>query len=126
MGYSMSRSKSKKSGVVVSPNHSKAASHSRNMLGKRKGFDWWNPGLTEESSHYYQFAGSQRYNFERLDGSDLEEFRWCDPSGAAKRAVKMAKIARERAYRLRHRADMAIQRAAEALMEAEAFDEVNG
>lgn len=60
---------------------------------------------------------------QQLDSSDLHEFRLRDACGAATRAVKMARLKRERAQRLFFRADAAMQKAVVALMNAEAIKE---
>ncbi|CAL5335886.1 unnamed protein product [Camellia sinensis] len=65
--------------------------------------------------------GSLRHGVEQLDGSDLDEFRLRDASGAAQHALNMAKLKRENAQRLLYRADLAIHKAVVALMTAEAI-----
>jgi hypothetical protein len=71
-----------------------------------------------------------RHDLEQLNGSDLDEFRLRDASGAAKHALNMANIKRERAQRLLYRADLAIHKAVVALMNAEAIkassEDLNG
>ena len=65
--------------------------------------------------------GPQRYGIEQLDGSDLDEFRLRDATGAAQQAHNVAKLKRERAHRMLYRADLAIHKAVVALMTAEAM-----
>lgn len=60
---------------------------------------------------------------QQLDSLDLHEFRLHDARGAATQAVKMARLKREKAQRLFFRADAAMQKAAVALMNAEAIKE---
>ncbi|KAJ9546778.1 hypothetical protein OSB04_019321 [Centaurea solstitialis] len=60
-----------------------------------------------------------------LGGSDLDEFRLRDASGAAKHARTMAKLKREKAQKLMLSADLAIHKAVSALMTAEAIRACN-
>ncbi|XP_051137119.1 uncharacterized protein LOC127255570 isoform X2 [Andrographis paniculata] len=57
----------------------------------------------------------------QLDPSHLDDFRLRDASSAARHARNMAKLKRERAQRLLHRADLAVHKAVVALMTAEAM-----
>ncbi|KAK6927437.1 Enhancer of polycomb-like, N-terminal [Dillenia turbinata] len=118
------RSKSKKIMSVMSPNDRQmmAISYNQRMMSKRNGVQRSNMGLPEWSSpRHYMAEGSQRHNFEQLDSSELDEFRLRDASGAAQHARNMAKLKREKAQRLLYRADLAIHKAAVALMTAEAI-----
>ncbi|XP_027332550.1 uncharacterized protein LOC113847562 [Abrus precatorius] len=62
-----------------------------------------------------------RQGTEQLDGSDLDEFRLRDVVGEAQHARKVAKLKRGRAQRLFRKAELAIHKAAIALMTAEAM-----
>ncbi|KAL1346801.1 hypothetical protein HN51_020346 [Arachis hypogaea] len=90
--------------------------------GKRNGVNQWNMGYYDMMGHRkYPMDGPQGHDFEQLDGSDLDEFKLRDASGAARHAHNMARLKRERAQRLLYRADLAIHRAVAALMTAEAI-----
>ena len=126
------RNKSKKMGAFLpaSDMHTRP-SYSHRTISKRNGVHGWNMGLSDwPSQKHYQFETSQRRdNNELLDGSDLDEFRLRDASGAAQHALNMAKLKREKAQRLLYRADLAIHKAVAALMTAEAVkavEESNG
>jgi len=97
------------------------ASHVHRMSGKRNGVSSWNIGYELPGHRQYLLDGSQRHGIEQLVGSDLDEFRLRDASGAAQHARNMAKLKRERAQRLLYRADLAIHKAVSALMTAEAM-----
>lgn len=91
--------------------------------GKRNMSDRWNAGFSEcpSSNHYYS-NGSQRLEHEESHNStDMDEYKLRDAAGAARRACALAKLKRERAESLRCKADLAIQKAAAALMCAEAI-----
>uniref|UniRef100_A0A5B6ZAK8 Enhancer of polycomb-like protein n=1 Tax=Davidia involucrata TaxID=16924 RepID=A0A5B6ZAK8_DAVIN len=126
------RNKSKKIGTFLPTNNPQmVASYNQRTIGKRNGVRQWNMGLPEwPSQKHYQSEGSQRHAIEQLDGSDLDEFRLRDASGAAQHALNMAKLKREKAQRLLYRADLAIHKAVVALMTAEAikasFEDSNG
>ncbi|KAK6912680.1 Enhancer of polycomb-like, N-terminal [Dillenia turbinata] len=118
------RSKSKKIMSVMSPNDQQmmAVSYNQRMMSKRNGVHRSNMGLSERSiPRHYMAEGSQRHHFEQLDSLELDEFRLRDASGAAQHARNMAKLKREKAQRLLYRADLAIHKAAVALMTAEAI-----
>ncbi|KAA0038785.1 Enhancer of polycomb-like transcription factor protein, putative isoform 1 [Cucumis melo var. makuwa] len=126
------KSKSRKYGAWASPYDSGMASFNQRMIGKRDGLNRWNNGYSEWSSpRRYPFDGSQRQILEQLEGSDVDEFRLRDASGAAQHARNMAKLKREKARRLLYRADLAIHKAVVAIMTAEAMkaaseDDSNG
>ncbi|XP_019447523.1 PREDICTED: uncharacterized protein LOC109350716 [Lupinus angustifolius] len=65
--------------------------------------------------------GPQRYGSEQLEGPALDEFKLHDAASAAQHAVYIAKFKRHRAHVMQSRADVAIHRAAVALMTAEAM-----
>ncbi|KAG6649507.1 hypothetical protein I3843_07G212400 [Carya illinoinensis] len=128
----LKRNKSKKFGTFVSLNDQQTVmSYNQRMMDKINGVPIWNRGSPERPrQQHYRLDGSQRHGIERLDGSDLDEFRLRDASGAAQHAVNMAKLKREKAQRLLYRADLAIHKAVVALMTAEAIKgsakDVNG
>lgn len=128
----LNRTKSKKIGTFLSSNDPQmVTSYNQRTIGKRNGVQRWNMGLPEwPSQKNYQQEGSQRHDIEQLDGSDLDEFRLRDASGAAQHALNMAKLKREKAQRLLYRADLAIHKAVVALMTAEAIkdssEDING
>ncbi|KAF7830216.1 Histone-lysine N-methyltransferase TRX1 [Senna tora] len=117
------RSRSKKYGSFMYHNDTQMmASFNRRMSGKRNGVSMWNMDYYElPSQGEYLLDGPQSHEIEQLDGSDLDEFRLRDASGAAQHARNMAKLKRERAQRLFYRADLAIHKAVVALMTAEAM-----
>ncbi|CAH2077183.1 unnamed protein product [Thlaspi arvense] len=91
--------------------------------GKKNMSERWNAGYSESpSSNLLCYSnGSQRLDLEELHNSaDIDEHKLRDAAGAARRACALAKLKRERAERLRYKADLAIQKAAAALMCAEA------
>ncbi|XP_044471423.1 uncharacterized protein LOC123200336 [Mangifera indica] len=106
------------------------AQYNQRFMGKRNGVHRWNMGYSDlPSQRHLQPDSTQRHWPGQLDGSDLDEFRLRDASGAAWHARNMAKLKRERAQRLLYRADLAISKAVNALMIAEAikasFDDGN-
>jgi hypothetical protein len=119
----LQRNKSKKFGAFVSPyDQQMVISYNQKMMDKRNGHNRWNLGQSERPRRqHYHLDGSQRHVLDQLDGSDLDEFRLRDASGAAQHAVNMAKLKREKAQRLLYRADLAIHKAVVALMTAEAM-----
>ncbi|XP_019086638.1 PREDICTED: uncharacterized protein LOC104716912 isoform X2 [Camelina sativa] len=91
--------------------------------GKRNTSERWDAGYSEwpSSNHLCYSNGSQRLDLEELQNStDIDEYKLRDAAGAARRACALAKLKRERAENLRYKADLAIQKAAAALMCAEA------
>ncbi|KAI9097460.1 hypothetical protein K1719_025231 [Acacia pycnantha] len=90
--------------------------YDRNRVPKlyRSNYDW--PGHGQ-----YKLDGSYRHGVEQFDGSDLDEYKLHDASGAAQHALNVAKLKRERAQRLLYRADLAVHKAVAALMTAEAM-----
>ncbi|KAF8080571.1 hypothetical protein N665_0934s0012 [Sinapis alba] len=88
--------------------------------GKRKARERWNGGYSESPCYS---KGSQPLDGEELhnnNSTDIDERKLRDAAGAARRACALAKVKRERAERLRYIADLAIQKAAAALLCAEA------
>ncbi|KAJ6732413.1 PHD FINGER PROTEINS [Salix purpurea] len=126
------RTKSKKLGTFVSPyDVQMASSYNHRMLDQRNGSRHWNLGFSDwPSQRHHQTYGYVRHGREQWNDSDLDEFRFCDASGAAKHALNMAKLKRDRAQRLLYRADLAIHKAVVALMNAEAIkaasEDING
>ncbi|KAL5850386.1 hypothetical protein ACOSQ4_008399 [Xanthoceras sorbifolium] len=106
------------------------ASCNQRLMVRRNGIHRWNMGYSDWPSQRHLYSdGSLRHGPEQFDGSDLDEFRLRDASGAAQHARNMAKLKREKAQRLLYRADLAIHKAVAALMTAEAikgsYDDVN-
>ncbi|XP_038993783.1 uncharacterized protein LOC120117596 [Hibiscus syriacus] len=99
-------------------------SYGQRLIGKRNRIRRQNMAISEcPSLQNYLSDGLQRHGPEQLDNSDIDEFRLLDAASAAWRALKVAKFKRERAQRLLFRADLAIQRAAIALMTVQAIKE---
>ncbi|KAL4324554.1 hypothetical protein GQ457_11G017930 [Hibiscus cannabinus] len=121
----LQRSKSKKICIFPSSNGSlMMPSYGQRLIGKRNGIHQRNMAISEcPSLQHYLSDGWQIHGPEQLDNSDIDEFRLRDASTAARHALKVAKFKRERAQRLLFRADLAIQKAAVALMTAEAIKE---
>ncbi|KAI3454057.1 hypothetical protein Pfo_010720 [Paulownia fortunei] len=120
------KNKPRKLGSDPSSNNQQTMSYNKRTIGNRKRIQQWNMHLPELSSqrHYY-FEGPHRQGVEQLDGSNLHEFQLRDASGAAKHALSMAKLKKEKAQRLAYSADLAIQKAVVALMTAEAMKAAN-
>lgn len=116
------RNKLKKIGGFPSPNNPQLVGSHNQRTAIRNGVHRWNMELSDwPSQKHHQYDGTQRYVIEQLDGSDFREFRLRDASSAAQHAQNMAKLKREKAQRLLYRADLAIHKAAVALMTAEAI-----
>ena len=121
-GY-FSMTESRKLGAFVSPSDSQMATlYKQRMMDQGYRFHRWNAGFSDwPSQKHLQIGFNARHGLEQLNGSDLDELRLRDASGAAKQALNMANIKRERAQRLLYRADLAIHKAVVALMNAEAI-----
>lgn len=120
----LNRNNSKKIGSFSFSGNSKvvASCNQQRKTVKRNGVHRWNVDLPDWSSqNHQQLVPSYRHQIEQLGGPDLDEFRLRDASGAAKHALNMAKLKRERAQKLLYRADLAIHKAVSALMTAEAI-----
>ncbi|KAJ6862383.1 hypothetical protein NC652_039279 [Populus alba x Populus x berolinensis] len=117
------RTKSKKLGTFVSPYAVQmATSYNHRMLDQRNGFRHWNLGFSDwPSQRHHRTDGYARHGREQLNDSGLDELRLREASGAAKHALNVAKLKRDRAQRLLYRADLAIHKAVVALMNAEAI-----
>lgn len=129
--YSKYHRNKPKNGAFPSPSSSQLVQYPHRNIGMRNGAHRWNMELSEwPSQKHHIYEGSQRHALEQLDGSDLHEFKLRDASSAAKHALNMAKLKRQRAQRLLYRADLAIHKAVVALMTAEAkkaaFDSSEG
>lgn len=118
------KQKSKKLGSYLSFRKQEQALSYKRTNDNRNGAQQWNMGPPELSSqrHFYS-ERPQRPGLEQLDSSDLYEFQLHEASNAARRAVKLAKVKKERAQRLHSRADLTVHKAAVALMTAEAMKE---
>ncbi|KAL0726473.1 hypothetical protein Bca4012_022566 [Brassica carinata] len=92
---------------------------SQRINGKRSMSERWN------ARGYYESPGSNLVclDAEELHNSsssrDSDEYKLREAAGAARRACAIAKVKRERAERLRYKADLAIQKAAAALLFAD-------
>lgn len=117
------RNKSKNEGGFRSPNNVKRSGlNNQRAVGNRNGVNRLNTGLSQWPNQRHNLSDiSLRYGLEQLDGSDLDEFRLRDASGAAQHALNMARLKREKAQRLLYRADLATHKAVVALMTAEAI-----
>ncbi|XP_062194649.1 uncharacterized protein LOC133897821 isoform X2 [Phragmites australis] len=92
----------------------------RHQKVKRGTPDHWNTAIHEwqNSKHLFPSA-SQSHRV------DFEELKLWDATSAAQHAATMAKLKRERAHCLMHQADLALHKAAVALMMAEAIKSSN-
>ncbi|GKV42040.1 hypothetical protein SLEP1_g49496 [Rubroshorea leprosula] len=68
------------------------------------------------SSEMQMLGDYLKHDLELLDGSDLDEYRLRGASAAARHALTMAKLKREKAHRLMFRADAAVHKAVFAVM----------
>ncbi|KAL3819044.1 hypothetical protein ACJIZ3_004949 [Penstemon smallii] len=116
--------KHKKFGSYPSSNNQHIMSYNKSRkMNHRNVVQQWNMGLPEFSSQKHHFLeGQHRESAELLDGSVLHEFQLRDASGAAKHALKMAKLKRDKARRLLYRADLVVHKAVVAIMTAEAME----
>ncbi|KAK9141866.1 hypothetical protein Syun_011266 [Stephania yunnanensis] len=114
------RDKSKKMGFFMSSDSPMTATSYSQRTGKRNGTYRWNTGQLDWPGQK-QYQSEQRHSTDNLGGSDLDEFRLRDASSAAQHAFRMAKLKREKAQKLLHRADAAMHKAMVALMTAEAI-----
>ncbi|XP_019058762.1 PREDICTED: uncharacterized protein LOC104819891 isoform X2 [Tarenaya hassleriana] len=95
--------------------------YTHGMNGKRMRNTRWNPDFSEWHSPNFYFS-QQRLNLDEEihNSTDIDDYRLRDAASAAKRARALAKLKRERAERLSYKADLVIQKAAAALMCAQA------
>lgn len=120
------KNKSRKLSSYASSNSQQIVSYNQRTMGNRNGVQQWNMGLPDLSNQgHSHFEGPQKQEVEQLNGSDLHQFWLRDASDAAKHAHKIAKLKKEKAQRLHNTADLAIHRAAVALMNAEALKAAN-
>ncbi|RZR93780.1 hypothetical protein BHM03_00022356 [Ensete ventricosum] len=110
------RSTSKKFDPFLSPRDPQGSPFSGNQRSNRNGPNRWSSELCEWSS----IKQSQSTGFHRHH-ADMDEFRLRDATSAAQHALNMAKLKREKAQWLLHKADLALHRATVALMTAEAI-----
>ncbi|URE44056.1 Enhancer of polycomb-like [Musa troglodytarum] len=110
------RSTSKKFDSFLSPRDPQGSPFSGNQRSNRNGLNRWSSELCEWSS----IRQSQSTGFHRHH-TDMDEFRLRDATSAAQHALNMAKLKREKAQWLLHKADLALHRATVALMTAEAI-----
>ncbi|PKU75400.1 uncharacterized protein LOC110110575 [Dendrobium catenatum] len=110
------RNFSKKNGVHHTPWDSSVMPLSCPEKSKRNGVYRFNSDTLEwPSSKHLQPDGVQRQQ------PDINEFRLRDASGAAQHASNMAKLKREKAQWLMHKADLALHKAVVAIMTADAI-----
>lgn len=111
------KNKSKKFGSYPSySNQHMMIPYTPRSTGKRNASQQWNTGVPES-------PGQRPYFLDGPDSYDLPEFRARDACGAAQLAYKTARLKREKAQKLFHRADAAVHKAVVALMTAEAVKE---
>lgn len=97
-------------------------------VGQRNGAQQWNvPEFSNQRQCFLERRQlPHRQGTGQLEGSDLNEFRIRDASGAAQHARNLAKLKRERAQKLFDMADYAMHKAVRSLMTAEAMKESCG
>ncbi|XP_073110999.1 uncharacterized protein [Elaeis guineensis] len=112
----LNKSNSKKMVMLPSARDSQITPFSYNQKSKRNGLYQWGLDMHDwPNTKQSQGDGYQNHR------ADIDEFRLRDASGAAQHALNMAKLKREKAERLLHRADVALRRALAAVMTAEAI-----
>ncbi|KAJ4913734.1 Enhancer of polycomb-like transcription factor protein [Raphanus sativus] len=92
---------------------------SRRINGKRNMSERWNARGYYESSPGSNLVCLDAEELHSSSSRDTDEYKLREAAGAARRACAIAKAKRERAERLRYKADLAIQKAAAALMFAD-------
>uniref|UniRef100_A0A1D1XET6 Enhancer of polycomb-like protein n=1 Tax=Anthurium amnicola TaxID=1678845 RepID=A0A1D1XET6_9ARAE len=112
----LERSHSRKMGMSASPWDHLTVSPTHGQRTKGSGIYRSNPGFPERSpTTQYKSDGFHRHQ------ADIDEFMLRDASSAAQHASNMAKLKREKAQWLMHKADLAIHRAVVAVMTADAM-----
>lgn len=113
------RNNSRKGGMFPSPRDPPNMPFSCNKKLKRDGVDPWTVGVYElpNMQQQVQQDGLRRHR------ADIDEFRLRDASSAAKHALNMAKLKREKAQWLLHKADLALHKATTALIIADSMKE---
>ncbi|URE20404.1 Enhancer of polycomb-like [Musa troglodytarum] len=110
------RNISKKIDAFLSPRDPQETPLSYNQRSNRNGINKRSYEFCEWSStKQSQCAGCQRHP------TDMDEFRLRDATTAAQHALNMARLKREKAQWLLHKADLALHRATVAIMTAEAI-----
>ena len=112
------RSNSKKRWAFPSPRDPQVMPFSQNKRLKKNGMDPWSPRIHEPSS----MSQIQRDGLRR-NRACIDEFKLRDASSAANHALSMARMKREKAQWLIHKADLALHKATVALMVAGAMKE---
>ncbi|CAL9061106.1 unnamed protein product [Musa banksii] len=110
------RNISKKIDAFLSPRDPQETPLSYNQRSNRNGINKRSYEFCEWSSiKQSQCTGFQRHH------TDMDEFRLRDATTAAQHALNMARLKREKAQWLLHKADLALHRATVAIMTAEAI-----
>ncbi|XP_074581523.1 uncharacterized protein LOC141838036 isoform X1 [Curcuma longa] len=110
-----SRSNSKRIEAFLSPRYPQRTPFTYNQKS-RNGVNKWSSEFCESSNiKQAPFNGFQRHH------ADMDEFRLRDATSAAQHALNMAKLKREKAQWLLHKADLSLHRATVALMTADAI-----
>ncbi|XP_042416622.1 uncharacterized protein LOC122005595 isoform X1 [Zingiber officinale] len=110
-----SRSNSKKIDAFLSPRYLQKAPFTYNQRPKNEVNKWTSDYSESSSIKQASSNGFQRHL------ADMDEFRLRDATSAAQHAWNMAKLKREKAQWLLHKADLSLHRATVALMTAEAI-----
>ncbi|XP_074578296.1 uncharacterized protein LOC141834822 [Curcuma longa] len=110
-----SRSTSKRIDAFLSPRYLQKAPFMYNQRSKNEVNKWTSDYSESSSLKQASSNGFQRHL------ADMDEFRLRDATSAAQHAWNMAKLKREKAQWLLHKADLSLHRATVALMTAEAI-----
>ncbi|XP_062192320.1 uncharacterized protein LOC133895542 [Phragmites australis] len=113
--YFRTDSAKRSAGFAFSDDHQPSPSF-RHQKVKRGVPDHWNTAIHEWQNSKHLFPGV--YQSHRID---VEELKLRDAASAAQHAATMAKLKRERAHCLMHKADLALHKATVALMIADAI-----
>ncbi|KAI4376939.1 hypothetical protein MLD38_014640 [Melastoma candidum] len=112
-----SRNKSKRIGALISPRDS--ISYSQRDAGWKNGMKHWSSEWSDHRNYY--LGGSEGSHMKQLPSVVADDYVIRDASGTAQHAQKIARLKREKAERMFHRADRAVHKALAALMAAEAI-----
>ncbi|KAL6627319.1 hypothetical protein ACP70R_031045 [Stipagrostis hirtigluma subsp. patula] len=117
--YFRTNSAKRSASFAFSDDHQPSPSF-RNQKVKRGAPDHWNTAIHEWQNSKHHFPGAPQSH--RVD---IEELKLRDAASAAQHAATMAKLKRERAHCLMHKADLALHKATVALMIADAIKSSN-
>ncbi|KAL6848038.1 hypothetical protein ACP4OV_022166 [Aristida adscensionis] len=117
--YFRTNSAKRSASFAFSEDHQPSPSF-RNQKVKRGAPDHWSTAIHEWQNSRHHFPGASQSH--RVD---IEELKLRDAASAAQHAATMARLKRERAHWLMHKADLALHKATVALMIADAIKSSN-